>query len=140
MNRKVLVVDDDPSIRRLLNATLELEGYTVAMAADGEEALAELPTSRPDVVVLDVMMPKLNGLDVLDRIRRNPETATLPVILLTARSSKEDVWEGWQRGVDYYMTKPFDVEELLRFIEFVLEGGDAPPANDAESTESPSES
>jgi DNA-binding response OmpR family regulator len=140
MNRKVLVVDDDPSIRRLLNATLELEGYTVAMASDGEEALAELPTSQPDVVVLDVMMPKLNGLDVLDRIRRNPETATLPVILLTAKSSKEDVWEGWQRGVDYYMTKPFDVEELLRFIEFVLAGGNAPSTDDAESTETPSES
>ena len=130
MTRRILVVDDDPSIRRLLNATLELEGYTVATAADGEEALAELPGSNPDVVVLDVMMPKLNGLDVLERIRRNPATATLPVILLTAKSSKEDVWEGWQRGVDYYMTKPFDVEELLRFIEFVLEGGHQHPAEE----------
>jgi DNA-binding response OmpR family regulator len=136
MNRKVLVVDDDPSVRKLLNQTLEMEGYSVATAADGEEALEELPASKPDVVVLDVMMPKLNGLDVLDRIRRNPETSTLPVILLTAKSSKEDVWEGWQRGVDYYMTKPFDVEELLRFIEYVLEdetrpsaGGDRPTEN-----------
>jgi DNA-binding response OmpR family regulator len=135
MNRKVLVVDDDPSVRKLLNQTLELEGYTVSTASDGEEALEELPTSKPDVVVLDVMMPKLNGLDVLDRIRRNPETSTLPVILLTAKSSKEDVWEGWQRGVDYYMTKPFDVEELLRFIEYVLEDETRPSAGGRPPTE-----
>jgi DNA-binding response OmpR family regulator len=128
VNRKVLVVDDDPSVRKLLNQTLEMEGYEVSTAADGEEALEELPAAQPDVVVLDVMMPKLNGLDVLDRIRRNPETSTLPVILLTAKSSKEDVWEGWQRGVDYYMTKPFDVEELLRFIEYVLEDETRPSA------------
>jgi DNA-binding response OmpR family regulator len=129
LNRRVLVVDDDPSVRKLLNQTLELEGYEVSTAADGEEALEELPAAQPDVVVLDVMMPKLNGLDVLDRIRRNPETSTLPVILLTAKSSKEDVWEGWQRGVDYYMTKPFDIEELLRFIEYVLEDETRPSAS-----------
>lgn len=133
MSPKVLVVDDDPAILRLLNQSLEIEGYTVSTATDGEEALAELPRSDPDIVVLDVMMPKLNGLDVLERIRRDPKTASLPVILLTAKSSKEDVWEGWQRGVDYYMTKPFDMEELLRFISYVIEGGDqdsAPQKNE----------
>lgn len=131
MGHKVLVVDDDPAILRLLNQSLELEGYSVSTATDGEEALAELPRSEPDVVVLDVMMPKLNGFDVLERIRRDPKTATLPVILLTAKSSKEDVWEGWQRGVDYYMTKPFDIDELLRFISYVIEGGEqGPPEGD----------
>lgn len=134
MGHKVLVVDDDPAILRLLNQSLELEGYSVSTATDGEEALAELPRSEPDVVVLDVMMPKLNGFDVLERIRRDPKTATLPVILLTAKSSKEDVWEGWQRGVDYYMTKPFDIDELLRFISYVIEGGEqGPPEGDDES-------
>lgn len=124
MTHKILVVDDDPAVRRLLSQALELEGYSVVIASDGEEALRELPGAAPEVVVLDIMMPRMNGLDVLERIRRDPATATLPVILLTARSSKEDVWDGWQRGVDYYMTKPFDVEELLRFIQHVLEGGD----------------
>lgn len=124
MSARILIVDDDPAIRRLLNHSLELEGYLVATASDGEEALAQLPVADPDVVVLDIMMPRMNGLDVLERIRRDPNTADLPVILLTAKAAKEDVWEGWQRGVDYYMTKPFDVEELLRFIEYVLSGGD----------------
>jgi DNA-binding response OmpR family regulator len=117
---KILVADDDPAIQKVLFQTFQLEGYEVATASDGEEALTELEGELPDVVVLDVMMPKLDGFDVLKRIRENPRTKTLPVILLTARSSQEDIWQGWQSGVDYYMTKPFDVEDLLKFLEHVL--------------------
>ncbi|MBW3589061.1 MAG: response regulator [Actinobacteria bacterium] len=120
MNKRVLVVDDDQSIQRVLVQTLELEGYEVATASDGVEALETLAGQLPDVVILDVMMPKLDGLDVLKRMRADERTQTVPVILLTARSSQEDIWEGWQSGVDYYMTKPFDVEELLRFLSHVL--------------------
>jgi DNA-binding response OmpR family regulator len=123
MGAKVLVVDDDPAIRRVLLQTLELEGYEVDQAADGEEALTHIAVSFPDLVILDVMMPKLDGFGVVERLRGDPQTSKLPVILLTARSSTEDQWEGWQRGVDYYMTKPFDVEELLRFMEYVFNGG-----------------
>ncbi|MCA1841449.1 MAG: response regulator transcription factor [Actinomycetota bacterium] len=127
---KVLVVDDDPAIRRVLQTTLELDGYEVSMAADGEEALATVSGSIPDLVILDVMMPRMDGFDVLAKLRESQETAKVPVILLTARSSAEDQWEGWQKGVDYYMTKPFDVEELLRFMDYVFKGGGpnaAPP-------------
>jgi len=124
MNKRVLVVDDDQSIQRVLVQTLQLEGYEVATASDGVEALESLQGQLPDVVILDVMMPKLDGLDVLKRMRADERTHTVPVILLTARSSQEDIWEGWQSGVDYYMTKPFDVEELLRFLSHVLN----PPA------------
>lgn len=120
MTKKILVADDDPAIQKVLFQTFQLEGYEVATASDGEEALSELEGELPDVVVLDVMMPKLDGFDVLKRIRANPRTKTLPVILLTARSSQEDIWQGWQSGVDYYMTKPFDVEDLLKFLEHVL--------------------
>ena len=120
MTKKILVADDDPAIQKVLFQTFKLEGYEVATASDGEEALTELEGELPDVVVLDVMMPKLDGFDVLKRIRANPRTKALPVILLTARSSQEDVWQGWQSGVDYYMTKPFDVEDLLRFLAHVL--------------------
>lgn len=120
MNKRVLVVDDDQSIQRVLVQTLELEGYEVVTASDGVEALETLAGELPDVVILDVMMPKLDGLDVLKRMRAQERTQTVPVILLTARSSQEDIWEGWQSGVDYYMTKPFDVEELLRFLTHVL--------------------
>lgn len=122
MGSRVLVVDDDPAIRRILSQTLELEDYEVSGAADGEEALGMISEEIPDVVILDVMMPKMHGFDVLREIRQNPETSDLPVILLTAKSSAEDMWEGWREGVDYYMTKPFDVEELIRFLSYVLSG------------------
>jgi DNA-binding response OmpR family regulator len=122
MGSRVLVVDDDPAIRRILSQTLELEDYEVTGAADGEEALEMISGEMPDVVILDVMMPRMHGFDVLRQIRHNPETADLPVILLTAKSSAEDTWEGWREGVDYYMTKPFDVEELIRFLSYVLSG------------------
>lgn len=118
--RRVLVVDDDPAIRRILTLTLELEGYEIETASDGQEALRALGRALPDVVVLDVMMPKLNGFQVLQRMREEPRTADVPVIILTAKAGTEDVWEGWRRGVDYYMTKPFDVEELLRFMEHIF--------------------
>ena len=122
MGRSVLIVDDDPAIRKVLSTTLELEGYDVQIAVDGEEALVRIGELVPDLMILDVMMPKLNGFDVLERLRAEEVTSKIPVILLTARSSQEDQWEGWRRGVDYYMTKPFDVEDLIRFIEYVFSG------------------
>jgi DNA-binding response OmpR family regulator len=125
--RKVLVVDDDPAIQRVLSQTLQLEGHDITIAGDGQEAIDKLDGYLPDVVILDVMMPRMNGYEVLTKIRSDQRTANLPVILLTAKSSIEDVWQGWHAGVDYYMTKPFDVEELLRFLEFVFAGGEQPP-------------
>lgn len=122
MARNVLIVDDDPAIRKVLSTTLELEGYDIQVAVDGEEALVRVGELVPDLMILDVMMPKLNGFDLLERLRAEEPTSNIPVILLTARSSQEDQWEGWRRGVDYYMTKPFDVEDLLRFIEYVFSG------------------
>lgn len=128
----ILVVDDDPAVQRVLVQALELEGHRVTTADDGEQALSAIATELPDIVVLDVMMPKVHGFEVLRRIREDERTRTLPVILLTAKSATEDVWEGWSRGVDYYMTKPFDIEELLRFLEYVFSGGsqDPPPVSD----------
>lgn len=132
MTRNILVVDDDPAIQKVLKQALQMEGYEVTTADDGEEALTALEARVPDVVVLDVMMPKVDGFEVLQRIREGDQTSNLPVILLTAKSATEDVWEGWRRGVDYYMTKPFDVEELLTFIEYVFKGGhqEPPPVAD----------
>jgi CheY-like chemotaxis protein len=119
----ILVVDDDPALRRILQMTLELEGYQITLAENGEEALRALArTPLPDVVILDVMMPKVDGLQVLQQARQHPRTADIPVILLTARRDADDLWEGWRRGVDYYITKPFDVEDLLRVLDKVLPG------------------
>ena len=116
----VLVVDDDPAIRRILSQTLELEDYEVDLAADGEEALSAVHSKAPDVIILDVMMPKKDGFGVLKELRADETTSRIPVILLTAKSSQQDVWEGWEQGADYYLSKPFDIEELLRFLDYVL--------------------
>ncbi len=122
MSGTVLVVDDDPAIRLVVKQNLTLEGFEVLEAADGIEAMQQITKAQPGLVVLDVMMPGLDGYAVLEQMRGRKETAEIPVILLTALSSTEEVWEGWNRGVDYYMTKPFDVEELVRFVTYIFEG------------------
>ncbi|MEO7804626.1 MAG: response regulator, partial [Actinomycetota bacterium] len=76
--------------------------------------------SAPDLLVLDVTMPVMDGFQVVEELRSRPETAGLPVILLTALSSNEEIWAGWNKGVDYYMTKPFDIQELIRFIDYIF--------------------
>ena len=118
--RTVLVVDDDDDIRTVLCHNLEAEGYCAIPASSGDEALERVRASRPGLVILDVMMPERDGYDVLAALRSQPETADLPVMMLTARRGEADVWEGWSSGADYYMTKPFDLGELLRFVHFVF--------------------
>ena len=113
----VLVVDDEPKIRDLVRRYLEADGFTVTEAADGTEALAALTDSPPDMIVLDVMMPVLNGLDVLRRIRA---TSTLPVLLLTAREEEIDKVIGLTAGADDYVTKPFGGRELAARLHAIL--------------------
>jgi two-component system, OmpR family, KDP operon response regulator KdpE len=115
--RLVLVVDDEPPIQRLLRATLQADGYAVATAGTGEEALAFLEDERPDLIVLDVMMPGMDGFETLRHIRARSQ---LPVILLTARSSDPDKLRGLQTGADDYMTKPFNPDELSARVAAVL--------------------
>lgn len=115
--RRVLVVDDDPDIRTLLSMNLEFDGYQVAVAEDGFEAERLARKLLPDLIVLDVMMPGVDGIDVLQSLKTDPETCHIPVVMLTAKAGDDDVWAGWQAGADYYMTKPFDFEQLLRYIE-----------------------
>ena len=115
----VLVVDDDPDIRMLLTMNLEMSGYLVTEAENGHQA-GELARSLvPDLIVLDLMMPGVDGLGVLEGLKANPVTKDIPVVMLTAKAGDHDVWAGWQAGVDYYMTKPFDPEHLLQFIEYL---------------------
>lgn len=118
--RRVLVADDDPDIRYMLTVNLEAEGFKVMSCGDGEEARDLVRSTLPDLVVLDVMMPERDGLDVLASLKANPSTKDIPVVLLTARVSDADVWAGWQSGADYYLTKPFDIDELLRFVDYLL--------------------
>jgi len=116
----ILVVDDDEDIRKVVSHNLEGEGYHVLTAAGGDEAMDIVKAEQPDLVILDIMMPVRDGYDVLAEIRASPETADLPVVLLTAKRAESDIWEGWSSGADYYMTKPFEVGELMRFVKYVF--------------------
>ncbi len=113
---RVLVVDDDQVIRQLIGINLELEGFEVHMAADGEEALRQVIDVVPDVVVLDVMMPRLDGLEVARRLRQDPRNADLRLVLVSARAQAADLQRGEDTGVDAYITKPFEPDELVDVI------------------------
>ncbi len=113
----ILVVDDDRKITDMLRRTLIYEGYRVATAADGEEALIKAQSERPDLVVLDWMMPKLNGLETAKLLR---ETSPVPILMLTARDAVEQRVEGLNSGADDYLVKPFAPEELLARIRALL--------------------
>lgn len=118
----MLVVDDDRVIQQLLEVNLELEGYEVAKASDGEEALKLAQSFMPDVMLLDVMMPKYDGREVCRRIKADPATAHIPIIFLSARAQDMDVNSGLELGASAYLTKPFDPVDLLETVEKVLNG------------------
>ena len=113
----VLVVDDDEGVRGVLE--LALDRYTLFFAQDGQEALDLLARQRVDLVVLDVMMPRMDGIETLRRMRLDSKMRDLPVILLTARVGEDDHLRGFQVGADAYMTKPFDPDQLVAMVEEV---------------------
>ncbi|MEN6520215.1 MAG: response regulator [Armatimonadota bacterium] len=120
MARKILAVDDEKHIVRLVQVNLERQGYEVVTANDGKEALEKVEAEHPDLVVLDVMMPYMDGFEVLQNLRRNPATRDIPVIMLTAKAQDADVFKGWQSGVDCYLTKPFNPMELISFVKRIF--------------------
>jgi diguanylate cyclase (GGDEF)-like protein len=111
--KRILVVDDDRNLRKIIQTNLELAGYDVSTAPNGEEALKLLDAMHPDLVVLDVMMPLMDGYEVARRIRRHPANTHVPIIMLTAKSEVEDKLAGFEAGADDYITKPFGPQELL---------------------------
>jgi DNA-binding response OmpR family regulator len=118
---RILVVDDDPAIRQLLTDVLEMEGYEVGVAVDGLAAVREIRASAPDFVVLDVMMPGLDGFGVLSVIRALPGEP-VPVLMLTAAAEQDASARAWVGGVDYYLAKPFTADAVLDVIDGVLTG------------------
>jgi two-component system phosphate regulon response regulator PhoB len=120
MSAHILVVDDEPDISALVAYHLARESYRVRTAADGVEAIRAVETERPDLVVLDLMLPGMSGLDVLGELRRRGETQDLPVILLTARREEKDRIEGLRLGADDYLAKPFSPQELVLRVGAVL--------------------
>ena len=114
--RRVVVADDEVAIAELLSMNLEMSGYDVRTAYDGEAARDLVLQTQPDLVILDWMMPKMDGIEVLTTLRAHPATSHIPIVMLTAKAGDDDVWSGWEAGADYYFTKPFDFDAVLRFI------------------------
>lgn len=121
MPKKILAVDDERHIVRLVEVNLQRAGYEVVTAYDGREALEKVKAENPDLVVLDVMMPYMDGFEVLKHLKADPATAEIPVIMLTAKAQDADVFRGWQSGVDCYLTKPFNPMELLTFVKRIFD-------------------
>lgn len=118
---RILVVDDEPGIVDIARANLEGYGYEVISAVDGSEALARIKRERPDLVILDILMPEMDGWEVLERIESDPDMSGIPVIMLTARASDEDVLRGLETGAVEYMTKPFYPQDLMAAVKINLD-------------------
>lgn len=112
----MLVVDDDEVIRQLIAVNLTLEGFEVETACDGQDCLDRVLDVKPDVVTLDVMMPRLDGWETVTRLRAAPETSHLKIVLITARAQEYDRRRGMEIGADAYLTKPFDPAELIQIV------------------------
>lgn len=117
---KILVVEDDPPTVALVKTVLERAGHSINAAANGAEALLTINANMPDLILMDVMMPVMNGFQTLHVIKSNPLTQDIPVIILTARSGDIDMAQGWAEGVSFYLTKPFSAKELLTVVERLL--------------------
>ena len=120
MTQTVMVIEDEKEIRDLVRYNLEKAGYRVASAGDGEEGLKQLFASRPDALVLDLMLPGMNGLEIMREVRSEPLTHELPVLVLTARSAEMDKLLGFEQGADDYLTKPFSPRELVARVNALL--------------------
>ena len=116
----ILVVDDNEDSTRIIETVLTNSGYDVRVARTGKDALDCVTKEAPEAILLDIMMPEMSGIEVLERLRSSPNSARIPVILLTAKSQDEDVISGYQYGADYYITKPFTPKQLIYGIRLVL--------------------
>jgi len=132
IKRRILVVDDEDNLRTMLVAALKFEGYDVAAAPNGREGLQSVKESKPDLIVLDVMMPELDGFGMLKRLRETGDRT--PVVFLTAKDTSADAVEGLGLGADDYLSKPFALEELVARVEAVMRRVDSSPAASAVMT------
>lgn len=116
----ILVVDDNENVTRMTARMLSGLGYEVMTAIDGANALAQIASRHPDCILLDIMMPRMSGLEVLAKLKHDPATSAIPVIMLTAKSQDEDVLTGYKEGAEYYITKPCSSRDLVYGIRLVL--------------------
>ncbi len=116
MAYKILVVDDEPPIVRLMEFILARQGHEMLVAVNGQEALDKVRTHQPDLVLLDIMMPRIDGYEVARALRADPATADLPIIMLSAKAQEEDIQKGMDVGVNEYITKPFSPDQLVTVV------------------------
>jgi DNA-binding response OmpR family regulator len=117
---RILVVEDDTNILRQIEFNLQANGFEVETALTGAEALKIMMTRRPDLLITDIMMPEMDGYELVAALRSDEQLADLPVIMLTARTQDADITQGYNSGTDLYLTKPFNPEELLSFVRRIL--------------------
>ena len=118
---KILIVDDEPDLVQTLQDRLEMNGYNIITAGNGKEGLEKAIQEKPDIVLLDVIMPIMDGLEMLEALRKNPECKSCAVIMLTARSQRQDIVQAKACGIEDYIVKPFNLSEMIEKIENVLE-------------------
>ena len=121
MAAKILIVDDDLQSLKVVGLMLQRRGYTIVAARGGEQGLAKAESDRPDLVLLDVMMPDINGLEVCRKLRSQPATRHIPIIMFTAKTLVGDKVEGFQAGADDYLTKPIHPDDLAAHVDAVLQ-------------------
>ena len=120
MAKTILMVEDSPTELKHMIAVLSSRGYTIVTAADGDEALAKAASARPDVVLLDVILPKTNGFQVCRQLKQSPATKGIKVLLVTSKTQESDRFWGLKQGADGYLTKPYEAEELTQMVERYL--------------------
>ncbi|MCX7967570.1 MAG: response regulator [Armatimonadetes bacterium] len=117
---KVLVADDDPAIQELIRLNLEVQGYQVVVASNGVETVRKALSERPDLIILDILMPEMDGYEVMRLLKNSEETSNIPIIVLTAYASDAGALVSWMEGAEGYLAKPFNPDELLMLVERVL--------------------
>ena len=125
-SKKILIVDDEPGVVEIVRVNLEWEGYDICEAFDGQEGWDKVRSEKPDLVILDVMMPKMSGLELLERIQADPRVCGVPVIMLTVRARGVDITQALEKGAVEYLTKPFEPLNLIRVVKKILEESDQP--------------
>lgn len=119
--KRILVVDDDKDCVQLVKDFLESKDYEIITAFEGETGVAKAKTIKPDLIIMDIMMPVMDGITALQRMKENPLVSKIPVIMLTSKDKDEDVLAGYKHGAEYYITKPFDLKQLILGVNLMLD-------------------
>lgn len=119
--KKVLVIDDENDILLIIKSALHEEGYDVTTANNGYDGLALAEDASPDLIILDIMMPEMDGFEVLQQLKENEKTAQIPVVILTGMSSKDKIREALNKGIDYYIVKPFEYQDLVSKVKIAID-------------------